>query len=208
MKVPTEEGLRLAAMIAGMRRLYEDVRGLLETFEQMMGESGWEQAADKTCIIDGRATISWPGAWSPREVFRFLKNEDQPDRLVVGCVLLENRADREKDRSEFIEPLVATTWFDYAGREVTTYGKNWQWWYSRFHAYLGTFEPEKWIRREVESFPEKERAEQKYEFKSLSSRVLPLSAVRDAETLRALLVQPLVEDLSGGRDTIQARRAP
>ncbi len=32
MREPTAEGLRLAAMISGMRRLYEDVRGLLETF--------------------------------------------------------------------------------------------------------------------------------------------------------------------------------
>jgi hypothetical protein len=72
-------------------------------------------------------------------------------------------------------------------------------WYSRFHTYLGTFEPEKWIRREVESFPDKERAEQKYEFKRLSSRVVPLSSVRDSEALRKFVVQPLLDDLAAGR---------
>jgi hypothetical protein len=203
----TEDGLRLAAMIAAMRRLYVDVRGLLQTFEEMMGDVNWVQAADQTCIIDARATISSPFAWSPREVFRFLKNEEQPDRLVVACVLLENRIDREKDRGDFAEPLVATTWFDYAGQAVTGYGKNWHWWYSRFHTYLGSFEPELWIRRDVESFPEKERAEQKYEFKRLSSRVVPLSAVRDAEALRNLVVQPLLDDLALGRGGAETARA-
>jgi hypothetical protein len=191
---PSEEGRKLVELVSQMRRLYLDLAGLLGTFEDLTGAAGWERAHDDTCLASMSAAQARPDRWSPREVFRFVKHDRRPGILGVACVLLENRG--EKEQRAFDEPLVATSWLDFAGERLGPPGKGklWDWWYARWHTYLDSYEYSSWVRRPVESFPESERVEEGYRFRSLSSRVVPLSSVVDSQTLQALVVQPFLED--------------
>lgn len=199
----TDQGRTILEVVNSMRRVYADVATLLGTVEDLMGAAEWEPATDATCWTDTSFSLRLPDRWSPREVFRFFKTDNARTVLVVVSVLLENR--RDKGTRPFEEPMVETTWFDFAPEEPGPQSKKWKWWYSRWHSFLDGYDPEVWVRNSVEDFPEKERVAESYQFKTVSSRVVPLARVTDAEVLKSLVVQPLLDDLAAQRHVSSKR---
>ncbi|HEY4884094.1 MAG TPA: hypothetical protein VII08_10695 [Myxococcales bacterium] len=190
---PSEEGRRLATALDAVTRVHRDVAALLETSVGMMQEAGFEIATDAGSMVDLSTAIYRPRDWMPHEVHRYMVSDKRPQVLVALVVFLTNREDKEARR--FDEPLVATTWFRFETSAGKYNGKDWKLWYSRWHVWLGAVAHADWARRNVEDYPQKERDEWEYRFRELSSRAIPLASVRDAESLRAQVIAPLLADL-------------
>lgn len=186
----TEDGVKLTGFIEEVLRFCKQVSDMLGAADRLMGESGWRPWSN-TAAYERSGHIYEPNKWFPCEVFRFYATEDNLSILPFISVLL---FDRYNEFYDFNEPLITAGWFDYGkGKKI---GKNWYYWYARFHGYIENRKDDGTLYSvtPASDWPEDQ---QKYNFKFRDFHTfgLPLISIQTAEDLKTKVTDILLNHI-------------
>lgn len=178
-----DQGTRVVLAMKELRKLFREVRRLVDVAERELDEAGgWEtQFGNKSW--DASSHIGTPSRWMPDTIYRYFADEDRQTLLLLAIHLCE------PEYEQLTEPWVAFGYYRYReGEQVPEkVPSGWQ-----------------WLHLEAQHPPDGTLAEHRYTedakygdvLSSQASLALPLMAIQTIEDLRTKVLQPVLEHLA------------
>ncbi|WP_155893856.1 hypothetical protein [Cystobacter fuscus] len=189
-------GADLLALLQDVRTLHNEVGRLLSTGEEILRERGWRGASNDSSATAYYSTgLDNPKQWMASEAFRFYRSDDGAPGVLafVSVLLLPHASDLDKLKLE--EPLVTAGWFQYV--QIPTITTSVQW-HSRWHGYSERTPRAdgSWVETLATEIGKTEMDRYRYGFTRVRTFGRPLVQIDSPATLDALVIQPLLEDIS------------
>jgi len=187
----SDAGTNLSGFIQEILKLCKQISDMLGAADRLMGEDGW-QPISNTAAFERSGSLYEPQKWFPSEVFRLYISENSPHILAFVSVLL---FDRYKEFDHFTEPVISAGWLDYGtGKKV---GKNWEYWYARFHGYMEDRKDDGALCELTPSadWPQDQK-KYDYKFKTANTFGFPLMSINTAEDLKSKITDQLLDHIA------------
>jgi len=188
----TEDGPKILEAIRYTRNLMEQVALLLQTSDKLLGEIGWECIHGNTTHYESSASLLIPKHWIPKDAFRFYMLADKSwNAIIVVSVLID---DVSEGYSAFNEPLItAACLVNDRNISYDDVRKNgYHYWWARYHGWDSGDKNGKISEIGHEDLEEEQESEILYSV-GRATFGYPLVAIKDANDLKAKIVDPLID---------------